>query len=97
MAALCGFFGALAMVISAVGLFGVISYPVLRRMNEIGIRIALRAGRAGILKLILGQAGKLLTAALAAGILLSLALTRASESMFFGVKRNDPPIPPGIY
>jgi putative ABC transport system permease protein len=77
MATLSGFFGLLATLISAVGLYGVMSYLVVRRTNEIGIRIALGAGRGRIVALILRQAGKVLAIGVAAGILLALGVAAA--------------------
>ena len=89
MAALSGFFGVLAAMIAAVGLYGVMSYVVVRRTNEIGLRIALGADRGSILSLILGQAGLLLAIGLAVGIALSLAVTGAAQSMLFGLNPHD--------
>jgi predicted permease len=89
MATLSGFFGALAMLISAVGLYGVMSYLVVRRTNEIGVRIALGATRGSILALVLRQASKLLAISSAAGLVLTLAATGAAKSILFGLKPYD--------
>jgi predicted permease len=90
MATLSGFFGALAAVLAVVGLYGVISYMVARRTNEIGIRMALGASGAGILRLILREALLLLGIGLAVGAGLALAAARTASSMLFGLKPYDP-------
>jgi len=90
MATLSGFFGALAALLATVGLYGVISYMVVQRTNEIGIRMALGADRAGILVMILREAGLLLGIGVGAGILLSLAGARAAKSLLYGLKSYDP-------
>ena len=90
MATLSGFFGFLAVALATVGLYGVISYMVERRRNEIGIRIALGANRANVLNLVLREAGVLLVAGLVIGIGLALAVGRAAASMLFGLQPSDP-------
>jgi predicted permease len=90
MATLSGFFGFLAVALATVGLYGVISYMVARRRNEIGIRIALGANRRNVLSLVLREAGVLLAAGLVIGIGLALAVGRAASSMLFGLKPSDP-------
>ena len=89
MAALSGFFGALAAVLAAIGLYGVISYMVERRRNEIGIRMALGAGQRRIIGLVLRETGILLLVGLAAGVALALATARTAASMLFGLKPTD--------
>jgi putative ABC transport system permease protein len=89
MATLSGFFGLLAALIVAVGLYGVMSYLVVRRTNEIGIRITLGADRRDILRLIMGEAAMLLGIGLGAGIVLALAAARAVGSMLFGLQPYD--------
>lgn len=90
MAELSVFFGTLALLLAAMGLYGVISYMVARRTNEIGIRIALGAQKRDILSMILREAGTLLCVGLVVGWALSLPLARATSSLFFGLKDNDP-------
>jgi predicted permease len=89
MATLSSFFGGLAMVLAAVGLYGVIAYMVERRRNEIGIRMALGAQRGNVLALILREAGVLVAVGLAIGTLLSLAAGQAASSMLYGLQPYD--------
>ena len=90
LATLSGLFGGLAALLASVGLYGVTSYMVARRRNEIGIRIALGASRSNVMNMILCETGLLLAAGLAAGIVLALAASRAAASMLFGLKPHDP-------
>jgi ABC-type antimicrobial peptide transport system permease subunit len=90
MATLSDFFGALAALLAIIGLYGVMSYMVVRRTNEIGIRMTLGASRGEIVGMIVRETGWLLTAGLAAGAALSLAAGRAASSMLFGLKPYDP-------
>jgi putative ABC transport system permease protein len=90
MATLCGFFGGLALLLAAVGLYGVISYTVAQRTNEIGIRMALGSQRAGVIRLILSEVAILIALGLAVGIGLTLAGSKAAGSMLFGLKPRDP-------
>jgi putative ABC transport system permease protein len=90
MATLSGFFGALATVLAMVGLYGVISYMVVRRRNEIGVRIALGANRNNILVMILREAATLLLIGLVIGTALSLIVGTAAASMLYGLKPGDP-------
>lgn len=84
-----GSFGLLALVLAAVGIYGVVSYTTRQRTHEIGIRIALGAGKGAIMRRVLEQ-GLLLTAAgLAAGILVSVILTRFLRSVLYGVGVTD--------
>jgi predicted permease len=89
MATLSSFFGILATLIAAMGLYGVMSYLVARRTGEIGVRVALGAGRGDILKLILGQSAVLLAIGLAAGAALVLAASQTVSSLLFGLQPND--------
>lgn len=90
MASLSGFFGFLAGLLATIGLYGVISYMVARRRNEIGIRMALGADRRRVLALIMREAAILLAIGLMIGAALSLASTRAAASLLFGLKPHDP-------
>ena len=90
MASLSGFFGFLAGLLATIGLYGVISYMVARRRNEIGIRMALGADRTRVLALIMREAAILLAIGLGIGAGLSLASTRAAASLLFGLKPHDP-------
>ncbi len=90
MATLSGFFGFLAVVLATVGLYGVISYMVARRRNEIGIRMALGANRGDVLQLVLREAGMLLVVGLVIGIGIAIAVGRTASSLLFGLKPTDP-------
>ncbi len=90
MATLSGLFGVLALLLATVGLYGVISYTIARRTNEIGIRIALGASAAHVTGLILRETGMLLAAGLGAGLVMSFALSRAAATLLFGLTANDP-------
>jgi predicted permease len=89
MATLAGFFGVLAALIAAIGLYGVMSYLIARSTNEIGVRMALGANRLQILSLIMRQSAGLLAVGLAAGAILSIAAARTVKSLVFGLQPND--------
>ena len=89
MAALAGAFGLLAGSLAVLGLYGVISYMVARRRNEIGVRIALGAGRWRVIQLVLKEASLLLAAGLAVGVGLALWAGRAATAMLYGLKPYD--------
>jgi predicted permease len=84
-----GSFGLLALVLAAVGIYGVVSYTTRQRTHEIGIRIALGAGRSAILRGVLRQGMFLTAGGLAVGIVVSLFLTRFLHGMLFGVGAGD--------
>jgi predicted permease len=84
-AILSGFFGALALVIAALGLYGVTSYTVNRRVAEIGIRRALGARRAHVLGLVLGQTLTLTALGIGLGLAVAAAMTRALRGLLFGL------------
>jgi predicted permease len=90
MATLSGFFGALAALLATIGLYGVMSYMVTRRKNEIGIRMALGADRSNVVRMILGDAAGLLGAGLVLGAVLSIAAARVAATLLFGVSPGDP-------
>jgi predicted permease len=89
-AILSGFFGALALVIAALGLYGVTSYTVNRRVTEIGIRRALGAQRAHVLGLVLGQSLTLTGVGIGFGVAGAAAVTRALRGLLFGLTPLDP-------
>ncbi len=90
MATLSGFFGLLAGVLATVGLYGVISYMVAKRRNEIGIRIALGANRRSVLRLILAEASLLVGLGLVIGTALAIAAARTATSLLYGLQPGDP-------
>jgi len=92
LATLSGFFGALALLLSAIGLYGVMSYSVARRRNEIGIRMALGAEQRRILAMVLRDVAVLLAVGLAAGVGAALFATRLVASFLYGVTAHDPGI-----
>lgn len=89
---LLGLFAGLALLLAAVGIYGVMSYLVTQRTQEIGVRIALGAGRADVLRLILGHSVRLLVMGVATGIAVALASGRLLAAIVFEVKPNDPGI-----
>jgi putative ABC transport system permease protein len=86
---LLGTFSALALVLAGIGIYAVISHMASQRTREIGIRMALGAGRQQILKLILRQAGLLALIGIAVGVLGALLLTRVMRSLLFAVSATD--------
>jgi putative ABC transport system permease protein len=89
LAALSGGFGALAALLTVVGLYGLVAYSVTRRTAEIGIRMALGATPPDIARLLLGEIGMLLAIGAAAGIGLALVGGRAASALLFRVKPAD--------
>lgn len=86
---LIGSFAFLALVLACVGIYGVTSYSVAQRTQEMGVRMALGAGRTDVVRIVVGQGLKLSLAGAAAGGILSLPLTRFLSKMLFGVQPTD--------
>ena len=90
MASLASAFGGLALMLAAVGLYGVLAYTVVRRTNEIGIRVALGAHRSQVLGLVMRDATRMLALGAAIGLPAAWAASRLVSSMLFGLATNDP-------
>ena len=87
---LLGVFAALALVLACVGIYGVISYLVGQRTNEIGVRMALGAQRSDVMRLVVGDGARMALAGAVAGIIASLGVTRLMSHQLFGVSAHDP-------
>ena len=91
MARLSGFFGVVTLILACVGLYGLLSYLVLRQTGEIGLRMALGARTACVLRMILSESLALVGLGLVAGVAVALGASRFVESMLFGLSPADPP------
>jgi putative ABC transport system permease protein len=87
---LLGVFSGVAFLLAVVGIYGVIAYSVAQRTQELGIRIALGAGKSDILRLVIGNGLALTAAGIAAGIAVSLAATRLMSGLLFETSATDP-------
>jgi predicted permease len=89
-ATLSSWFGAFALLLASIGLYGVLAYSVTRRTNEIGIRIALGAERGGVIWMVLREALVLVGIGVAIGVPVALALARSVSSLLYGLTSTDP-------
>jgi predicted permease len=89
-AAILGAFGALALVLAGVGVYGVVAYSMSRRIREVGIRMALGAQRATVLRMVLWQGGRLAAIGIAIGAVAAIGVGRVLESLLYGVSTVDP-------
>ena len=89
MARLSAIFGAVALLLAVVGLYGVVSYTVATRRAEIGVRVALGASRSRVLTMILGDVGRMLVIGVVAGTVVALAAARAIASLLFRLAPDD--------
>ena len=96
MSRLSSFFGALALVLACIGLYGLLSYEVARRTRELGIRMALGAHRRDLLRLVVGQGLLLVLIGTAIGIGAAIGVTRFMSSMLYGINANDPSTIAGV-
>jgi putative ABC transport system permease protein len=83
-------FAAVALVLAAVGIYGVISYAVSRRTHEIGVRMALGATPRNVVRLIIGQGMRVVMAGVVAGLIGALLVTRLMTNVVYGVRVTDP-------
>ena len=90
MAGLSGAFGMLAGLLAAVGLYGVMSYTVARRSNEIGIRLAMGARGADVLKMVITEAGWMVGIGVVIGVVLGLGAAKSASTLLFGLQPTDP-------
>jgi putative ABC transport system permease protein len=93
---LLGIFAAVALLLTAIGLFGMMAYNVAQRTHEIGIRVALGAQPGDVMRQIIQQAARLALVGLAVGLPAAFLLTRLMESLLFGVSATDPPTFVGV-
>jgi predicted permease len=87
---LVGFFAAIGLVLAVIGLYGVIAFLVAQRTQEIGVRMALGAGRGDILRLVMGKSLRLIVCGTVVGLIAALAVSRVLSSLLFGIGSHDP-------
>jgi ABC-type antimicrobial peptide transport system permease subunit len=85
-----GAFGALALLLASIGMYGVISYSTMQRTPEIGIRMALGAQRRNVLAMVLGHGSRLAGLGIAIGLIAALAMGHTMASFLYGVQASDP-------
>jgi ABC-type antimicrobial peptide transport system permease subunit len=85
-----GAFGALALLLASIGMYGVISYSTTQRTQEIGIRLALGAQRRDVMAMVLAHGGRLAALGITIGLVAALALARTLASFLYGVQPADP-------
>ena len=83
-------FAGLALILASVGIYGVVSYVVSQRTQEIGVRVAIGAQQGDVLRLVMEQGARMLLAGIGIGLLAALALTRLMSTMVYGISTTDP-------
>jgi putative ABC transport system permease protein len=86
---LIGAFGIVSLLLACIGLYGVVSYSVLQRSREMGLRMALGAKRTTVIAMVLGQGARLTGVGMAAGLIAALAVTRLMANLLYGVQPTD--------
>ena len=87
---LLSLFAGFTLLLSVVGIYGLLSYTVTRRTSELGIRMTLGAGRKAVLFLVLSEGGRLVAAGLLLGLICALIFSRALANLLYGVRTTDP-------
>jgi ABC-type antimicrobial peptide transport system permease subunit len=83
-------FGGIALLLASIGVYGVLSYAVAQRTQELGVRIALGASRGDVLRLVLGQAARLAGTGIVVGVAGAALVTRVIETLLYNVSATDP-------